>query len=344
VDGLILAGINRLEGFQHQDGMFSIWCGGETGLDITARVAHRLSSLRELPYDGAHTMLARAVSALRKRNHRDNQLLPLDSAFRDNLRTVKDAVALYFHAGDGRDQALRYLRQAAKHEGGLIYWEGNADWGYWGGTLEATCDAARVMYDAGDSLFRPAFNYVGAKLVNGMLYSTADTRALIELLAALETGGEATAMIDGQEARLDEMTIGREVTALDQDLVVRVDEEMVIDYLAPRHDFDFTVEVEPRQLGLGERVQVRITLGEDSICPLARIYLPGSLALLKGGANAQTAHLPVGVDGLTWRQPRLLELDAVAVRRGRGKVYVAVHDLYDADKVGTAEGVEVRVG
>ncbi len=66
--------------------------------------------------------------------------------------------------------------------------------------------------------------------------------------------------------------------------------------------------------------------------------------MLKGGANAQTAHLPIGVSGLRWRDPRRLELEAVAVRRGRGKLYVAVHDLYDAEKVGTAPGVEVRVG
>ena len=88
---------------------------------------------------------------------------------------------------------------------------------------------------------------------------------------------------------------------------------------------------------------MRITLNEDSICPLARVYLPGCLALLKGGANAQTAHTPVGVDGLYWRQARRLGLSAVAVRRGRGKLYVSVHDLYDAGKVGTAEGVEIRI-
>jgi hypothetical protein len=329
--------------------MFSIWCGGQVGLDITARVAHRLIPLRELPYPDAHVMLDRAVQALLGRKYRDNQLLALDPGFRDKLRTVKDAVALYFFGdspageGDQRDQALSHLRRHVEREGDLAHWAGDAKSGYWGGGLEATCDAARVMHDAGDPLFRPAFNYVGSKLVNGMLYSTADTRALIELLAALETGGEATAVIDGRVTRLAEASIGREVTALGDDLVVRVDQELVIDHLAARHDFDFTLAVEPRQMVLGERARVSIRLKEDSICPLARVYLPGCLALLKGGANAQTAHLPVGVDGLRWRRARELELDAVAVRRGQGKVRVAVHDLYDAHKVGTAEGVEVRV-
>jgi hypothetical protein len=199
------------------------------------------------------------------------------------------------------------------------------------------------MYHARDPLFRPGFHYVGSKLVNGMLYSTADTRALIELLATIQIGREAVAVVDGRETRLAEQTTGREVTALFDDLIVRVDSEVVIDHLAPRHSFDFAVTVKPRELRLGQRTRVHIVLKEDSICPLARIYLPGCLALLKGGANAQTAHLPVGVSGLWWRHPRQLELDVVAVRRGQGILYAAVHDLYDAEKVGTAPGIEVSV-
>ena len=194
-------------------------------------------------------------------------------------------------------------------------------------------------------MFRvPQYNYVGSKLVDGMLYSTADTRALIELLAAIRSNGDALPLIDGQETCRSEQTIGREVTPLVENLVARVDEEIVIDRLTPRHDLDFELDINLRKLKLGERTQLRITLNEDSICPLAWVYLSGCLALLKGGANAQTAHMPVGVDGLYWRQARRLELDAVAVRRGRGKLYVSVHDLYDADKVGTAEGVEIWVG
>jgi hypothetical protein len=323
--------------------MFSLWCGGKTGLDITGRVAHRLLALSDLPYDGAHAMLERASQALLKQGYRDNQLLPLDSAFRDELRTAKDAVALYF-AGDGqRGAAVDHLRRSAQGDGRLAYWEGKAGWGYWGGRLEATCDAARVMYHAGDGLFRPAFNYVGARLVDGMLYSTADTRALIELLSAIQAGGPALALIDGREERLAEPVMGRQVTALSDNLAVRVDEEVVIHRLAPRHDFAFRVEVKPRRLTLGQRAQVRVMLQEDSLCPLARIYLPGCLALLKGGANAQTAHLPIGVNGLVWRSAQRLELDVVAVRRGRGRLHVAVHDLYDADKLGTVPGIEVRV-
>ena len=127
-------------------------------------------------------------------------------------------------------------------------------------------------------MFRvPSFNYVGSKLGNGMLYSTADTRALIELLAAIRSNGDALPLIDGQETRRSEQTIGREVTPLVENLVARVDEEIVIDRLTPRHDLDFELDINPRKLKLGERTQLRITLNEDSICPLARVYLKSKL-------------------------------------------------------------------
>jgi hypothetical protein len=36
-------------------------------------------------------------------------------------------------------------------------------------------------------------------------------------------------------------------------------------------------------------------------------------------------------------------VDAIAVRPGRGRLYVSVHDMYDADKFGTAPGIEINV-
>lgn len=344
IHGLLLAGIQRLSGFQDKSGMFAIWCGGTPNRDITARVAHRLMALRELPYEEAHRMLHRATRALLTLKHKDNQLLPLDARFRDTMRTVKDAVSLYFAEAGERDQALDHLRRTVHRNGKTAHWKGKTEWGYWGGDLEATCDATRVMLHAGDPLFHAGFNHVGSQLVNGMLHSTADTRALVELLAMMQMGGANEALVDGSPMQLSEPVIAQEVQALSHNLIVRVDEELLIDWLHPRHDFAFDLKVEPRHLALGQRAWVTITLKEDTICPLARIYLPGCLALLQGGANAQTAHLPVGVDGRWFRDRRQLELDVVAVRRGRGTLRVTVHDLYDAEKIGTAPGVEIRVG
>jgi hypothetical protein len=329
-NGRILAGLQRLSTFQHPDGMFSIWCGGQPGVDITARVAHRLLGLRSLPYPDSEAMLAKAQDALLRARYHDNALLPLNSGFRRKMDSAEDAVAHYF-AGD-RAPALKLLRKTVRHEGGKAHWKSTSAWG---GDLEVTADAARVMHDASDELFRPAFAFVTGKLVNGMLYSTADTRALVELLASLKFDKAARAVIDGQDVALGEKSIGRQVTALSDNLIVRVDEEIEINHLEPRADFQFAVKPTKTKLGLGERVQITVTPKQQTIAPLARLFLPGNLALLKGGANAQTAHLPI--------EQKELTVDAVAVRPGRGWLYVSVHDMYDADQVGTSPGIEISV-
>ena len=335
-NGRILVGLQRLSTFQHPDGMFSIWCGGEPGVDITARVAHRLLGLRSLPYPDSEAMLAKAQDALLKARYHDNALLPLSTGFRRKMDSAEDAVAYYF-AGD-RAPALRLLRETARRESGKAHWKSTSAWG---GDLEVTADAARVMYDVGDELFRPAFTFVTGKLVNGMLYSTADTRALVELLASLKFDKATRAVIDGQDVALGEVSIGREVIALSDNLIVRVDEEIEINHLEPRADFQFAVSLKAAgkptrtRLNLGERIQITVTPKERTIAPLARLFLPGNLALLKGGANAQTAHLPI--------EKTELVVDAIAVRPGRGRLYVSVHDMYDADKLGTAPGIEINV-
>jgi len=329
----------RLRTFQHKNGMFSIWCGGEQGVDITARVAHRLLGFEGLPYEDARDMRGKAGQALRQRGYKNNQLLPLSLEFQAPLETVADAVALYFY-GDGgkngqRPAALDYLRRTVERpDGSTVRWPASTHH-YWGGELEATCDAARVLLDAGDALFLPAFRYVTGKLVDGMLYSTADTRALVELLASLRFQETDTALIDGHEVPLREVSVGKQVTARTDNLIVRVDQTIEIDHLVPRADFRFAVAPSTTSPHLGERLQITVTPKESSIAPLVRLYLPGCLALLKGGANAQTAHLPVERDALV--------VDAVAVRSGCGKLYVTVHDMYDADKIGTAPGIEIRV-
>lgn len=331
--GRILAGLQRLATFQHPDGMFSIWCNGAPGVDITSRVAHRLLGLRGLPFADCETMLGRAKAVLLEAKYRDNTLLPLDRGFGRQMETAEDAVAYYFAGDGGRADALSLLRTSAQRDRGKVYWKAKSAWG---GNLEVTADAARVMVDARDDLFRPAFAFVAGRLINGMLFSTADTRALVELLSSLRFDPAARAVIDGQEAALADTAIGKEVTALSDNLMVRVDAGLEIDHLEPRADFRFAVKPAKTRLRLGERIQITVTPQEQTIAPLARLFLPGNLALLKGGANAQTAYLPV--------ERKELTVEAVAVRPGRGKLYVSVHDMYDAEKVGTAPGITIVVG
>jgi len=314
--------------------MFAIWCGGQPGVEITARVAHRLIGFDGLPFESALAMRAKAAAALKKKKYRDNQLLPLGHEFAAPLRTTADAVALYFFGDGKRPEAIELLRRSAERADGTAHWPASEKH-YWGGVVEATCDAARVMLHARDALFLPAFRYVCGKLVDGMLYSTADTRALVELLAALRYDPAQTARIDGVEVALGSVSTGREVTALSDHLIVRTDQEIEIDHLEPRADFRFELGLSKLRPRLGERIQVKVVLKETSIAPLVRLYLPGCLAFLQGGANAQTAHLPI--------TQKELVVDAIAVRPGRGKLFATVHDMYDAGKVGTLPGIDLQV-
>lgn len=297
-------------------------------------MAHRLIGFDGLPFENALAMRSKAAVALKKKKYRDNQLLPLGPDFAAPMRTTADAVALYFHGEGQRAEALDYLRRSAERTNGTAYWPASEKH-YWGGVLEATCDAARAMLDAGDALFLPAFRYVCGKIVDGMLYSTADTRALVELLAALRYDPAQTARIDGVEVALGDVSTGREVTALSDNLIVRTDQEIEVDHLEPRADFRFELRLSKLNPRLGERIQIRVTPKETSIAPLVRLYLPGCLALLVGGANAQTTHVPITQQELV--------VEAIAVRSGRGKLFATVHDMYDAGKIGTLPGIDVQV-
>ena len=64
---------------------------------------------------------------------------------------------------------------------------------------------------------------------------------MIELLATIQIDGDALALIDGQETRLSQQTIGREVTPLVENLVVRVDEEIVIPMMGMSQSLNVSV-------------------------------------------------------------------------------------------------------
>ena len=347
VSGLIWAGLKRLDSFRSREGMYALWSQGTPNNKITAKIAHRLLPFRELPFEGVADKLDVTKSRLLRSKVKDNQLLPLDDGFKDQLRSVRDAVSLYFAGNGEQAAALKLLHQEGVRDGEQIYWNGSPSIGYWGGKLEATCDAARVMLAAGDPLFRPAFNYIGSQLIDGRLFSTADTRALIELLQAINRPGQPPVVdVDGDVQQIDRPIRGTTIKAVEGNLLVRAIEEIEVNYLEPKSNYKHAVQLSAKKVKLGERITLEIGLKEETLCPVARIFLPGNLAFLTGGANAQTAYLPVNEYGrspFSFRSSASLSLDAVAVRRGVGNLYVMVHDLYDPDKVGTAAPISVEV-
>ncbi|MEM7798819.1 MAG: hypothetical protein AAF633_06505 [Chloroflexota bacterium] len=347
VSGLIKAGLKRLDQFRHESGFYSLWGGGNPVDYITVKIAHRLLPFLEIEFADVHQRLEKTKHALLEKEIKENQLLVLDPRFKDKMNSVKDAAVLYF-AGNGEQQAaLKFLRKAAIRDGNQVHWDGSPSIGYWGGTLEATCDAARVMHAAGDPLFDAAFQYIGSRMVNGRLYSTADTRALIELIDSMRSSqSQPIVEIDGDLQQLDRDIVCQSISVRQGHLLARIDEEIEVDHLTPKSNYKFNVSVSSKQVKIGKEVNIQIQLNEETLCPVARVFLPGSLAFLKGGANAQTAYQPVNEPVRRRRWSNItaqLTLDAVAVRRGSGYIYIMVHDLYDAEKVGTIKPIYINV-
>jgi len=328
-------GINRLRSSFFRDGLISLWPKGRPEVGVTHRVVRDLLPLRK-DFNSVKEMVQATISPLLKAKIQDNRLIVLDPAFRKGvLETIEDAVDL-FEAEDSqpREEALEFIKNSAilSKDGSTAYWTNTKSWG---GALEATCLAAKVLYQTKDPLFNPAFNYLAGKLVNGMLHSTADSQALLELLSIMKTEGNGRrGIIDGEEIEVSSLIIAQTVKAIDP-LIVKIEEKKTINYFDLTPNFNFKVEISKTNLKLGEKATIKIIALEESLCPEAWIYLPSNLTFLKGGANVQVRYMPL--------KTKEIEEEVVAVRIGSDIGYVTLHDMYDAEKIGIASGVPIMV-
>ena len=162
-----------------------------------------------------------------------------------------------------------------------------------------------------------------------------------------------------------------------QDKIPPIDDTELSDSESEIPDIDSKERNEPAifHLTVGQKAALTITPLEWSLCPLCRILLPGNLALLKSGGNVQQACVPIkygtsgkqykrrnmgdyiDIDGVFYHYtpknepednekaipPAPLTVEIAAVRKGKGKIYVALSDMYDSGKKGLSRGVEVLV-
>ena len=329
VKRMIQQGAHRMEIFYREDG-FCLWEKGKADISVTMQVLSNLKPLWKMNVQNIDEMIENIIEKLLKKKTRDNCLVYYDEKFSGKMKTVRDAVTFY-NRGIEKEKAVKLIKNKVKRQGSMAYWE---DETCWAGTGEATCLALQVAYHEMPGLFVKGFNYVSSKLKDGRLYSTSDTCAFLELLNQLSGITTREVIIDGETHLLTGVLIGKEVTAVDKTLV-RIDEESEVDYLSPRSDFEGELKIERTSLKLGEKVNLSIQTLEDSIAPLVRIYLPGNLASLKGGTGIQKMYLPVR------ESPFSLEL--YGIRRGKGKLRVVLHDMYNEEKVGVLPGLTIRV-
>lgn len=320
-------------------GSFCLWTDYEPSPEVTIRVLHNLTPAYAIGFSALDDMVKEAVANLKRQRVQDNRLVLLDPAFQAPIRDTEDAAMLCLADVDKRTKmkAVEWLIEHCQSTDNVVFWDSKRSWG---GRAEATCLAMRGLAKAGAldaQTLRAGLRFVASKLIDGRLYSTADTKALVELFADLTVPSTPLVKLNGKEMNITQPECGHIVEALQDGVLVRVDKREVIDLLQPKHNFSFTAHLQPHgQLKLGQTAKLVINAKEQTTAPLAYVVLPGCLAFVQGGATAQTAHQPI-----LWNS---LELTVVAVRRGSGSIWVMVHDMYDPEKVSVHDGINVTVG
>jgi hypothetical protein len=373
---MIDAGLSRMTKFLQPDGLYSLWENSKEGsADVTKKVLKNLTLLIGLTKfkDKTSLLIEKPVQQLLNKNVKDNSLLALSEDFRAPIVSNEDAanLAIYSKADKSeRQEALRLIESnAIEGSGGTeVHWEPSQ--GTWGGSLETTAMALRAVCTSQEqkhqALFKKGFKFLVKRLVGGRLYSTADTRALIELFSSMKdsetqpkftyrayakedptshvtksekdyrvsvTKGDTVIPLD--DVTEMDLTVGGRKLAAQSRIFVRTDGTETMDYKKVKSNFNFEVKLEKATLRLGERIKLTLTPKENSICPISKIFLPANTAFLEGGVNIQTISKPVTEGSIT--------LDIVATSRGSCKLYALLYDMYDSEMIGVGPAIEVRV-
>jgi len=371
---MIDAGLARMAKFLHPDALYSLWENAKLGTaEVTAKVLRNLAPIRRIDRfeEKVNPLIVKSLQELLRRDVLDNSLLSLSERFMAPISTVEDAanIATYREIRGGmRRGALEFIESKAIGEpsGDEVYWEPSR--ASWGGVLEATATCLRALHESSDEnrrfLFKKGFKFVTKRLANSRLHSTADTRALIELFAAMKdvgarprfsyqtyvkanpaspvikterdlTIGKSDVFIPiDDEVHTDISSPGRKLIARSQ-LFVRIDGTETVDYKKVRSTFDFDAKLDRMILKLGQRVKLTVTPRHESRCPVVRVFLAPNLISLEGEVNMQTISKPM-VEGS-------IELDLLAASRGRSRLYVMLYDMYEPNMIGITIPIGITV-
>lgn len=326
---LINQGIERMKLF-YDGKLFSLWESGRPDSVVTRKVLKNLVPLKEMNILNLQEMIRTSVGLLLKKKVKDSALLPYSNDFAGEISTVKDAALFYRYKID-TEKSRKFVLQNVAKKGDFVFWN---DETCWGKEVEATCYALQVAFHEDRKLFFKGFRFISEKLQNKMLFSTADTAAFLDLLNLINLNTPPRAEIDGKETVVQIPVRCKKIKALEE-ILVRIDSKKEIDHLIPRSDFEGEVNIERTSLSPGEKTKLSVVPMENSLAPLARIYLPGNLAEVSSGAGVQQMYLPI--------KGKRLILEVYGVRKGEGELRVVLHDMYDPDKVGVLPGIKVTV-
>jgi hypothetical protein len=228
-----------------------------------------------------------------------------------------------------------FIEKHAERDGSGVFWNATK---CWSGSLEATCLVARALYLTGDRLFNSAFSYIGAqRMENNRFYSTRDTAALLLLFSAMSSNASKTEkriLLDGKEVSVSGVLEGRRVEVLSGKVLVKVSRTETINPFESDSTLQFSATMK-REIKLGEQTTITVRLDNKTRCPLAYFFLPSNCISVKDGARVEKICIP-------FKDSSEVELDVVAIRKGKSAARVVVRDMYDSGAIGVSPEISVE--
>ena len=338
--GMIKQGIGRLftEFYNNSGKRFGLWSQESTDERTTIQVLRNLSPLfpilDDLQLSNYKNMLSDASSILIKSKIKSFEL----GVYSPNLlpdREVKDpleaAWALLSSDLSNKEKYLEVIQKSANLTEEACKWESPLAWA---GVLQATATLLRglVKHEAELSedikkLYQKGFNYVMSNMINGRLFSTTDTLALIGLFTEIPRG-DTKIKIDGDVKEITEsFKISNEFIAQSNVYVHWIEEKIANPFAdLPSLSTKLKIDVDKTKCRVGDELKLTIYTPSDLLCPVAAICLPPHIAMMKGGGNIQQHYLP-------FREDKSILLELACVRKGTGHIRVIVHDMYNMEQV-----------
>lgn len=338
---LINMGIERMKLFFKYN-LFSLWEDTKPDLEVSVKVVKNLMPALRIDEDFVSPlkkMINKTVETLLEKNVKDSELAEIDKKFVRDVETIEDAAHILLAFKDEREhllykKAVSKIKNEVILDGSYVKWKGKKAWA---GDVEATCLVLRALIVSGElkDLVEKGMKYVMRNLVGGMLYSTSDTAALLDLIYETRNiyVSHVEGIIDGKERIVTEETICKSVKALTK-MFVRIDERKKINELKTAEGaLQINVKIDKTDYKVGDTGKLFIDVKGDTRIPITKIYLPPGLIALKGGANVQTI--------IFARSP--IRVDFIAVRESIGNIRIIARDMYASDKTGVARPIQIKV-
>lgn len=338
--GMIKQGIGRLFStyFNESKKMFGLWdiktADERTTIQVLRNLAPLYSLLEEFFLINYKNELNEAASVLLKNKIKSFNLAAYSPNFIPQKKSddpLEAAWALLSSDLSNKEEWLDIIKKEAKITEETCKWYSSSAWA---GSLQTTAEILRalVKHEANLSeemkrLYQKGFHFVMNNIVNGRLFSTTDTLALIGLftgipkvITKIELNGEIKEI--SQPFKIKESFTAR------SNVYMHWVEEKTADPFAdlPAQSTKLKIDIDKTKCRVGDELNLVIFTPSDLFCPVAAICLPPHIAMMKGGGNIQQHYLP-------FREDKSILLELACIRPGTGHIRVIVHDMYNLEQV-----------